>query len=289
MWTILWTVICTDRWTGLRHARRWLAAAAVLVLAGCATMPGVMPGQLQRAQNIAIASLAGDVAWFGYTGITIFENSESTLPVADWGLDARIETATVEALRQAGATKSTVLAIDRASLAQVFRTPRLPSAVSERWDNPAFRDPLLSAARAAGADLLVIVLPEFNPPVQHRGERLYGFSVSAGGSPLRSHPAVITAILAAEVVAIDVASAQVLASRTVYADPKMNPWNGTRPSEKLEPTQWERGFKAPPDGERLALVRAAFDKLTQPVGGAVVRLLDPPPASDATPRPNTPR
>lgn len=274
----------------IARARRWLLAAfAIGVLAGCATTPGVMPGQLQQAKHIAVTSLAGDVAWFGYTGITVFENSESTLPIAEWALDARIESAVDESLRKAGARQVTTLKLDRASTAKAFRTPRLPSHAEERWREPAFRDPLLAAARAAGADMLVLVVPSFNRPAQHRAERLYGFSVSAVGSPLRANPTGISAVLSAQVAAIDVASGQLLAEREVSAAPPKNAWTGNRPTEKFEPTRWDRGFKTPPEGDRLAMTRAAFEKLTPAVGGAVVRLLDPPPAAETVPRPNTPR
>lgn len=262
---------------------RWLwAAIAAALLAGCATAPGVAPGQLQQAKHIAVASIAGDEAWFGYTGMTVFENSQSTLPIADWGLDARIEAGVDEALRAAGARAVTPLAVDRVALARAFRTPRLPEQVETRWREAAFQAPLLTAARAAGADLLVLVVPIYAPPAMHVSERRFGFSVVAQGTPLREHPTSVTAILSARVAAVEVSSGRLLSERTVFSDPKMTVWNGSRPLQAFEPAQWRKSFAAPPTGEGLARVRAAFDGLTAPVGGAVVRLLDPPPPSEPT-------
>jgi hypothetical protein len=257
---------------------RWLwAAIAAALLAGCATVPGVSPGQLQQAKHIAVASIAGDEAWFGYAGMTVFENSQSTLPIADWGLDARIEAGVDEALRAAGARQVTRLAVDRAPLAQAFRKPRLPEQVETRWREAAFQAPLLTAARAAGADLLVLV-PIYRPPAMHLSERLFGFSVSAKGTPLYQHPQSIIAVLSARVAAVEVSSGRLLSERVVFSDPRMTVWNGSRPYQAFEPAQWRKTFATPPTGDGLARVRAAFEQLTAPVGGAVVRLLDPPPA-----------
>ncbi len=273
---------------------RWLALSALVVtalmMAGCATPPaGIQPGQLQRAEHVAVASLVGDELWLGYTGMTVFENSELRMPIADWELDSKAEAALVKALREAGGKQVSVLSIDRASVAKAYRGERLSSDGSSRWSDERLREPLLRQARQISADVLVIVFPTFNPPVQHRSETLRGASVSAVGTPVRENPTGVAVILAASVLAVDVKTGQLLGERTVWSDPNATLWDGRRPSVKLEPSQWQKGFKSQPSAAQLKTVRDALESLVPASAAIAVRLLDPPPPKSTTPAPNTPR
>jgi hypothetical protein len=251
-------------------------AAAVLILSACATpMTGVQPGQLQRSEHIAVVSLVGDRAWFGYTGITVFENSELQVPIQEWALDAAVEGSVVAALGKAGAKRVTPLAIDRGAVAKAFRGDRLSDDPAGRFSEDRVKEPLLRAAAQISADTLILVVPTFNPPVNHRSETLRGVSVVAGGAPFGDRPRVIRVFLSASVLAVDVKTGQVMGRRTVYTDPEASSWNGVRPNVPLDPAQWQRGFTTAPTSAQLQVVRNAIEALVPAPASTVVRLLDP--------------
>lgn len=275
-------------WNSL--VRLGFSCTLAALIAGCATPGvGVAPGQLQRASSIGVVSIAGDEAWLAYTGITVFENSERTVPIATWGLDQTIERAMQRALTEAGAKRVEIVTLDRPAVARVFRGANLVENFGSRWADAAVREALMLAGRKAQVDLLVVAVPSFFPPVQHRSETLRGFSVAATGSPFRSNPDRIRAALSAKVVAINVGTGEYMGEQGVSGGSDRLPsWMRARPPVVvLEPEQWQRGFTDAPSAAQLGIVRAALEQLTAPVGVAAVYLLDPPASSPTGDRPAT--
>jgi hypothetical protein len=78
-------------------------AASSVLLTGClATAPKITPSERQALTPMAVTSLLGSEFHLRSIGITVFQNKSAPQNVAEWTLDALLETTAVEAIKRAG-------------------------------------------------------------------------------------------------------------------------------------------------------------------------------------------
>lgn len=265
--------------------QRAAIALAALVLTACASIPSQPPaGLVKSAQSVGVLSVAGDEAWFGYYGITVFENAERSERIADTQFDQQVEAQAVKLLTGSGVKRAEPLKVDRAAVAALHRGNRLRSYGSDALENAEFAGAVLKAAREQNLQYLMLLVPRFQAPGNHRSETAIGISVKGVGNPFRPHPVDVSVVMAGEWLLIDVAQGQPVSSSRVWRDPSMNTWTGTPPAVRLAPEQWERGF-ANFSPEQMAIVRKAIGELVTPTVNNLHRFIDPPalPASGPAP------